>query len=181
MQLHQWARTSVMCGLMVMAPALVQAQRVMVSGSGSGVFEAAAVGGPLANGTVGFAECLIDRGAQAIACTSSIFNMVDLTDAHLHIGGPGASGGVILPIPNLPLRVSGDWSQSWTWSPADMRANPAAGINSFEDVMQSCAAGNCYLNWHTTASPGGAMRINLCPARRSANTISGIAVCTVPE
>ena len=103
--------------------------------------------------------------------------IVDLTAAHIHIGGPGSSGPVIIPIPNIPLHISGSWGQSWTWAAADLQASAATGINAFDDFTQACAAGGCYLNWHTTASPGGALRVNLCPQNRAANTINSINVC----
>ncbi len=129
------------------------------------------------NGAVAFAQCTFDRDAQTISCSSRVYNIVDLSAGHIHIGGPGTSGPVIIPIPNLPLHISGTFGQSWTWRPADLVANPATGINSFDDLVNSCVAGNCYLNWHTTASPGGALRVNLCPQSRASNTVNGIAVC----
>jgi hypothetical protein len=155
----------------------VAAQQVVLQGSGSGAFEAPTVN----NGAVAFAQCTFDRGAQTISCSSRVYNIVDLTAAHIHIGAPGSSGPVIIPIPNLPLHISGSWGQSWTWTVTDFAAttgNANAGLNSLDDLINSCAAGGCYLNWHTTASPGGALRVNLCPVNRAANTVNSIAVCT---
>jgi hypothetical protein len=143
----------------------VAAQQVVLQGSGSGAFEAPTVN----NGAVAFAQCTFDRGAQTISCSSR------------HIGAPGSSGPVIIPIPNLPLHISGSWGQSWTWTVTDFAAttgNANAGLNSLDDLINSCAAGGCYLNWHTTARPGGALRVNLCPVNRAANTVNSIAVCT---
>jgi hypothetical protein len=110
-----------------------------------------------------------------------VYNLVDLTAAHIHIGAPFTSGPVVIPIPNIPLHVSGSWGQSWTWTATDFApsaGNAGVGLNSLDDLINSCVAGGCYLNWHTTASPGGALRVNLCPASRAANTINSIAVCT---
>jgi hypothetical protein len=109
-----------------------------------------------------------------------LYNIVDLTAGHLHIGGPGTSGPVIIPIPNLPLHLSGSWGQSWTWTTADFAPSTAKiglGLSSVDDLINSCVAGGCYLNWHTTANPGGALRVNLCPVNRSANSINAIAIC----
>lgn len=150
------------------------AQQVTLQGSGSGSFEAPSV---VNNGAVAYAQCVFDRTAQTISCTSRVYNIVDLIAAHLHVGGPGTSGPVIIPIPNLPLHISAAWGQSWTWGPSDVLANPATGINAFDDILQACVAGNCYLNWHTTASPGGALRVNLCPPNRATNIVNNIAVC----
>ena len=94
-----------------------------------------------------------------------------------HVGGPGTSGPVVIPIPNLPLRISGSFGMSWTWTATDVAPNPAIGINNMNDLINACVGGNCYLNWHTTTSPAGALRVNLCPLSRSANTINGVAVC----
>jgi CHRD domain len=162
--------------MVAMVSTTTQAQQVVLSGNGSGAFEATAAG-PQNNGAVASAQCTFDRNAQTIACSSQVFNIVDLIAAHIHIGGPGTSGPVIIPIPNLPLHISGSWGQTWTWSTSDVITNPGAGIRSFDELLQACVAGNCYLNWHTTASPGGALRVNLCPKSAAANTVNGIAVC----
>jgi hypothetical protein len=154
----------------------MEAQQVVLQGSGSGAFDVPAQN----NAGVAFAQCIFDRGAQTISCTSRVYNIVDLTAAHIHIGGPGTSGPVIIPIPDIPLHVSGTWGQSWVWKAADFvpsSGNAGVGLNSMDDLINSCVAGGCYLNWHTTASPGGAIRVNLCPASRAANTINNVAIC----
>src|ERR1700682_5708631 len=138
------------------------AQQVVLQGSGSGAFDVP----PANNAAVAFAQCTFDRGAQTISCTSRVYNIVDLTAAHVHVGGPFVSGPVVIPIPSIPLHVSGTWGQSWTWAAADFTpsaGNSGVGLNSIDDLINSCAAGDCYLNWHTTAAPGGAIRVNLCP------------------
>jgi hypothetical protein len=164
----------------LMRPGALEAQQVVVSGSGSGAFEAVA-GGPVANGGVAYATCTFDRGAQSATCSSQVFNIVDLIAGHIHVGGPGTSGPVIIPIPNLPLHISGSWGQTWTWTAADLMAHPETGTRTFDELLQSCVAGNCYLNWHTTANPGGALRVNLCPQTRAANTVNNIAVCVAGQ
>ena len=169
-----------LCGATLIALTMatpIGAQQVVLQGSGSGAFDVP----PANNGAVAYAQCTFDRGAQTISCTSRVYNIVDLIAAHIHIGGPGTSGPVIIPIPNLPLHISGSWGQSWTWSATDFSpttGNAGVGLNSLDDLINSCVAGGCYLNWHTTASPGGALRVNLCPVNRAANTINSIAVCT---
>ena len=171
---------SYLCWVTVIALAIVkpiEAQQVVLQGSGSGAFDVP----PVSNAATAFAQCTFDRSIQTISCSSRVYNIVDLTAAHIHIGGPGTSGPVIIPIPNLPIHISGTFGQSWTWTPADFvptAGNGGVGLNSLDDLINSCVAGGCYLNWHTTASPGGALRVNLCPASRAANSINGIAICT---
>jgi hypothetical protein len=165
-------------GLVVAAAmaSTIEAQQVVLQGSGSGAFDVPSAN----NAAVAYAQCVFDRSAQAISCTSRVYNIVDLTAAHIHIGGPGTSGPVIIPIPDIPLRISGTWAQSWTWKASDFApstGNAGVGLNSLDDLINSCVAGGCYLNWHTTAFPGGALRVNLCPASRAANTVNNIDIC----
>src|SRR5713101_1154611 len=146
-------------GIVLVMSKRIQAQQVVLQGSGSGAFDVPAAG----NGAVAFAQCTLDRGAQTITCTSRVYNIVDLIAGHIHVGGPGVSGPVVIPIPNLPLHISGSFGQSWTWSSTDFAptaGSAGAGLASLDDLMNSCAAGGCYLNWHTAASPGGAVRVN---------------------
>ena len=165
-------------GMAVAMSSTIYADQIAVSGSsGSGALEPA---GGVANAAVALGSCVIDRTAQTFTCAANVYNIVDLTAGHIHVGGPGTSGPVVIAIPNLPLRTSGSWGQSWTWRAADFVPNPGIGLPTFDSFAQACAAGNCYLNWHTTVSGGGAVRVNLCPKSAAANTASGIAVCTTP-
>lgn len=150
------------------------AHKVTVSGSGSGAFEDPVVGG----GGVAYATCTLDRTLQTFECQTRVYNIVDLTAAHIHVGGPGKAGPVVIPIPNLPLRISGAFGQSFTLTPSTFVARPAQGIRTFEEFLFACASGNCYFNWHTTGNPGGEIRVQLCPMNRASNTYAGVAVCT---
>lgn len=153
---------------------------VTVAGSGSGAFEAP----PVAGGAVGFASCTLDRPSLQISCTVRVHNIVDLTAAHIHVGGPGVAGPTVIDIPSLPTRISDDFGLSWTWTARDLaaplgRTRPLQGINTMTDLFEACSSGNCYLNFHTTANPGGELRINLCPTSesRAGNPFFGINVC----
>ena len=154
-----------------------QSNTLVLFGSGSGAFEIPAV----ASAAVGTATCTLNRTTVEIACTARVHNIVDLTAAHIHVGGPGASGPTVLNIPNLPLRTSDDFVLSWTWTERDLTLRPAQGVLKMADVFESCASGNCYLNFHTTLNGGGEMRINLCPQgeeNRFANPFYLINVCS---
>ena len=150
--------------------------QVTISGSGSGASEAP----PVSGGGVAFASCTLNRTAETIVCQTRVFNIVDLTAAHLHLAGPGTSGSVVIPLPGLPLRTSGSFAQTFTLSAGDLIPRPTQGVRRFRDLLNSCAAGNCYLNYHTTRNRGGEIRVQLCPASREANTFNRIAVCTSP-
>lgn len=164
-----WALTS--------APGHAQSSTLTIVGSGSGSFETPA----LATAGVGTATCTLNRTTVEIACTARVHNIVDLTAGHLHVGGPGVSGPVVLNIPGLPLRSSDDFSLSWTWREADLTLRSAQGVLKMADVFEACSSGNCYMNFHTTQNPGGEVRINMCPQGaedRSANHFYSINVCT---
>ena len=174
---RQVARLVFMIGAVAIfvAPANGYAQ-VSISGNGSGAFQPTAVAG----GSVGWAVCVVDRSVSQITCDTRVYNIVDLTAAHLHLGGPGANGPVAIAIPDLPLHISGAFSQSFILSGADLISRPAQGVRNFNELADACASGNCYLNYHTTNNPGGEMRIQLCPKSALSNFYTGVAVCTNP-
>jgi hypothetical protein len=166
----------VMAAACVGLPGAAWAQdTVVIQGSGSGAFETP----PVATGGVAVASCTMTRSSLQIACTARVHNIVDLTAAHIHVGGPGVAGPVLINIPDIPLRISDDFTLSWTWTERDLTLRAAQGIAKMADVFEACSSGNCYLNFHTTANPGGEIRINLCPISetRSANPFFSINVC----
>jgi len=153
-----------------------QTNTLTLFGSGSGAFETP----PVATAGVATATCTMNRTTVEIACTARVHNIVDLTAGHIHVGGPGAAGPVVMNIPNLPVRTSDDFVLSWTWKESDLTLRPAQGVLKMADVFEACASGNCYLNFHTSANPGGEVRINLCPQgdeSRFANQFYLINVC----
>jgi hypothetical protein len=153
------------------------ADTLTLIGSGSGAFETPG----LANAAVASGVCTLNRASQQIACTARVHNIVDLTQGHLHVGGPGASGPVILNIPDLPLRSSDDFTLSWVWTERDLVLRPAQGVLKMADVFEACSSGNCYLNFHTSGNPGGEVRAQMCPQGedgRAANKFYGINVCS---
>ena len=68
------------------------------------------------------------------------------TAAHIHEGGPGKNGPVI-----IPLTKSGD-----TYS-------VPAGTKLSDSQLSSFKAGNLYVNVHSSANPGGDGRAQLKP------------------
>lgn len=86
----------------------------------------------------------------------------------------------MLGIPDLPTGSSDDFIHSWTWKESDLRLRATQGVLKMADVFESCSSGNCYMNFHTTANPGGEVRINMCPQgedNRFANKFYQINVC----
>lgn len=153
-----------------------QTTTLTLFGSGSAAFETP----PIASAGVASATCTMNRTTVEISCTARVHNIVDLTAGHIHVGGPGTAGPVVMSIPGLPLRSSDDFVASWTWKESDLTLRPAQGVLKMADVFEACSSGNCYLNFHTTANAGGEVRINLCPQgeeNRFANQFYLINVC----
>ena len=154
-----------------------QSNTLTLFGSGSGAFETP----PIASAGVATATCTLNRTTVEISCTARVHNIVNLTAGHIHVGGPGVAGPVVLAIPGLPTGTSDDFVLSWTWKESNLTLRPAQGVLKMADVFESCASGNCYLNFHTGANPGGEVRINLCPQgedNRYANPFYLINVCS---
>ena len=147
-----------------------------IFGSGSGAFETPGV----ASAGVATATCTLNRATVEIACSARVYNIVGLTAGHLHVGGPGAAGPVVLGIEGLPVGATDDFNLSWTWKESDLRLRAAQGVLKMADVFESCSSGNCYINFHTATNPGGEVRINMCPQsedNRFANGFYQINVC----
>ena len=158
-----------------------QSSTLTLFGSGSGAFEAP----PVASAGVATATCTMNRTTVEISCTARVHNIVDLRAAHIHVGGPGVAGPTVIDVPGIPLNTSDDFVLAWTWKESDLtgtlgRLRPAQGVLKMADLFESCASGNCYLNFHTAANPGGEIRINLCPQgeeNRFGNPFYLINVC----
>ena len=159
-----------------MSEAAYAQDTLTVFGSGSGAFETTGV----ASAGVATATCTFNRTTVEIACSARVHNIVGLTAEHLHVGGSGTSGPVLLGITGLPIGSSDDFVHSWTWTESDLRLRPNQGVLKIADVFEACTSGNCYLNFHTSANPGGEVRVNLCPEgeeNRFANQFYLINVC----
>ncbi|MGA9118914.1 MAG: CHRD domain-containing protein [Bacteroidota bacterium] len=69
-----------------------------------------------------------------------------VTGSHLHAGAPGVAGSVVHPFTPVGNTASSVWS-----SPAD-------------SILRALLEGDVYMNFHTSAHPGGEIRGQLVPA-----------------
>jgi hypothetical protein len=131
-----------------------------------------------ATGAHGNARVVIDRAAGRITYTVNVYNLpTGLTGAHIHVGPAGSNGPIIFDFRPQQLGISNDFALSGSVTAADLRANAATGINSFEDAIFAIASGVTYVNVHTQAVPSGEIRGQLCPEGPTANGFNGVAVC----
>ena len=130
---------------------------------------------PTSTAGVGKATCRITE--TNVTCAVVFYNAeTTVVAGHIHAGPRGINGPVILDF--APPAVSNDLGFTRTVESTALRPAAAFGINSFDDVKQSCSSGGCYFNLHTQNFPGGYIRGQLCPRSAAANSFTGIAICT---
>src|SRR4051812_31346681 len=110
-------------------------------------------------GAVGTVEIAVDPFAQEIAVQMHLFNLpTGTTASHIHIGPRTVSAPVVIDFP-IARGVTGDYNLNFrVHDGIAFHARPEIGINTFADALQAIAAGNGYVNVHTTANPGGEIR-----------------------
>jgi hypothetical protein len=117
----------------------------------------------LLSGGSATAEVAVDISAKEFAITLRVFNIpTTTTAAHIHVGGKGVAGPVVVDFPNIAGRL-GDFTTTFRVGEAAFRPSAAIGINSIDDVIQAVMTGNAYVNIHTTTNPGGEIRGQLVP------------------
>jgi hypothetical protein len=143
-------------GVLVTTAGAASAQNVNLTATLSGAEETPAPG--INTGAFGFAEVGVDVTNQEVTVALQVFNLpTGSTAGHIHAGGRGTPGPVILDFV-FPTGRTGDFNLNLRLGRAQFRARPEIGINTFEDALQAIAAGNGYVNIHTTQNGGGEIR-----------------------
>src|SRR5262245_856741 len=120
---------------------------------------------PVLSGAVATAEVAVDPTNEELAVQMRVFNIpTGTTASHIHIASKGVAGPVVIDFP-IGRGVTGDFTLNFRVhdGPA-FHARPEIGINTFADALQAIAAGQAYVNIHTTAFPGGEIRGQLSVA-----------------
>jgi hypothetical protein len=154
--LNRALHLAVAAGLLLVTAGAASAQNVNLTATLSGAEETPAPG--INTGAFGFAEVGVDMTNREVTVSLDIFNLpTGSTAGHIHAGGKGTPGPVILDF-NFPAGRTGDITLNLRLGQANFRARPDIGIVSFDDALQAIAAGNGYVNIHTTANGGGEIR-----------------------
>jgi hypothetical protein len=106
----------------------------------------------------------VDADGGEASWRSIVSNIEDVTQAHIHCGGPAVNGPVVVFLFGLDAtpddqRVlsTGTFDDSDVIDRPDSAACPG-GIANFDDLMEKIATVEAYVNVHTTANPGGEIR-----------------------
>jgi CHRD domain len=159
----------ILCICLLAAGAML-VQAVAASAQTSVVLRATLNGGeetptPVLSGAVATAEVAVDPTNQELAVQMRVFNIpTGTTASHIHIASRGVNGPVVIDFP-IGRGVTGDFTLNFRVhdGPA-FHARPEIGINTFADALQAIAAGQAYVNIHTTTFPGGEIRGQLSVA-----------------
>ena len=87
-----------------------------------------------------------------------VANVHNVTASHIHLGAAGVNGGVVAFLfggPTTSGRTEGILAEG-TITDADLIG--ALAGQTLEDLIEAIAAGNAYVNVHTTQFPGGEIR-----------------------
>jgi hypothetical protein len=137
------------------APAFAQSTVNMVA-TLTGAEETPAPG--VNTGAAGSARVHVDIVNEELSVTLIVVNLPAASTAgHIHIAPKGLAGPVVLDFP-IPAGRTGDLSLTFRVGASAFRTQPAIGIVTMTDAIQSIINGNAYVNVHTTANPAGEIR-----------------------
>lgn len=91
---------------------------------------------------------------SSVAYTLTVNGLADVTGAHIHNGGRGDTGPVLVPLfgPENPVSNPHGQIVSGTFTAKDVH-----GI-AFDALLQKMASGGVYVNVHSSAHPAGEIR-----------------------
>ncbi len=142
---------------------------------------------PVSTSAQGAAMFELSPDGNTMAYAITVFDINDVTEAHIHMGAFGQDGPVVVwlfPSPSIraPQTVSGTSNGllvGGTFTAADL-VGPLAGM-SMSDLVAQMRANNTFANVHTTANPNGEIRGQIVPTTLNpcaAPTAVGAAAAT---
>jgi hypothetical protein len=140
----------------------VAAQEIHMTAALTGAEETPAPG--VLTGAAGTAQVTLDTVNKSVTVELQVLNLPSASTAgHIHVGPRGLAGPVVIDFA-FPSGRTGDFGLLFRLTSRDFRPRPEIGIVTIDDAIQAIAAGNAYVNVHTTAFPGGEIRGQLVPA-----------------
>lgn len=115
---------------------------------------------PVTTSGTGFASLSIDAGQTAIDYTLVTYGLVDVTQAHIHIGPPSENGPVavfLFGLADPPVTSDGILAQG-TITAADLIPTPGVFDGTMPTLIDHLRAGTAYVNVHTVVNPTGEIR-----------------------
>ncbi len=100
-----------------------------------------------------------DAKFTAAKFTLTVNDGVRVQQAHIHCGGPGVNGPIVVFLAGFHAPgwdVNGQWIDNVQFTNANI-VNTTCGA-TLKQLAQSMEAGNIYANVHTVAHPGGEIR-----------------------
>ena len=81
-----------------------------------------------------------------------------VTVAHIHSGGPGAAGRVVVPLTISAGSDPGSANGEGSFDASAIKAPPDGSPMSWNDLVSGLKSGNLYVNVHTQNNPKGEIR-----------------------
>jgi hypothetical protein len=101
-------------------------------------------------------EAQIVNNDQAIDFVLRAQNIVNVTQAHIHVGAEGVNGPVIFWL--FDPATDGPFTSPVTGTLTAADLVQAGGINTFAQALEAIRDGNTYVNVHTVVYPAGEIR-----------------------
>ncbi len=155
-------RNALVCGVVLLALAAgaatnMQAQEVQGSHQTDMQLQATLRGGDVLTAAFGNVDMVFNPNTGWVDCDITVWNAPDsVVAAHLHLGGSGVSGPVVIPFDVTPF--SGDAMFPCDFNVNDVIPKSQYGLMNGDDLGQGLPVGTFYVNIHTSGNPGGEIR-----------------------
>lgn len=144
----------IVAGLSLLFSAQAQAQTFTFTADLNGGNETPGV----VTGAGGTATVTLDTAANTVSWVIDVYNLPSgVTAGHIHVGSPGVGGPTVVNF-TVVANTSNDFRISGSAGVSGLTLRTAQGIGSWDDFEQAMLNGDCYVNVHTQANPGGEIR-----------------------
>ena len=152
--MRQARKVLLLLPVLFLAATSAHAQTVRLTASLTGGTETPA---PINTGAFGTADVTVDVPNLEIVVSVRVFNLPTATvGGHIHVGAAGTPGPIIFDF-NPPANI-GDYPINLRLGRGNLRPALDRGIRTIEDAIQAVAAGNAYVNIHSSQFPAGEIR-----------------------